>query len=48
MDQKRDEMGFDNSKEKKVKKIEFSQSFKKDKTEKSLPFTHYKIDQMVL
>lgn len=29
---------------KKVKKIEFSQSFNKDKTEKDLPFTHHRID----
>lgn len=32
---------------KKIKKIEFSQSFKKDKTQKSLPFTHDKIDKLV-
>lgn len=33
--------------DKKVKKIEFSQSFKKDKLDKSLPFTHDKIDRLV-
>lgn len=32
---------------KKIKKIEFSQSFKKGKLDKSLPFTHAKLDQMV-
>lgn len=32
---------------KKVKKIEFSQSFKKDKLEKDLPFTHSKLDQLI-
>jgi len=32
---------------KKIKKIEFSQSIKKDKFEKSLPFTHDKIDKVV-
>ncbi len=31
----------------KIKKIEFSQSFKKDKTEKDLPFTHNKLDKIV-
>jgi hypothetical protein len=32
----------------KVKKIEFSQSFKKDRTEESLPFTHENLDRAVL
>jgi len=32
---------------KKIKKIEFSQSIKKEKYEKSLPFTHDKIDKVV-
>jgi hypothetical protein len=31
----------------KVKKIEFSQSLKKDKLDKSLPFTHAQIDKLV-
>jgi hypothetical protein len=32
---------------KKIKKIEFSQSFKKEKLDKSLPFTHSAIDKLV-
>ena len=32
---------------KKVKKIEFSQSLKKDKDNDSLPFTHSEIDRVV-
>lgn len=32
---------------KKIKKIEFSQSINHEKTEKSLPFTHDKIDKVV-
>ena len=32
---------------KKVKKIEFSQSIHKEKTEKGLPFTHTQIDKVV-
>ena len=32
---------------KKIKKIEFSQSFKKEKTQKGLPFTLDKIDKLV-
>eukprot|EP00347_Sterkiella_histriomuscorum_P013882 403363003 len=42
-----EESGSDNLDDKKIKKIEFSQSFKNEKLDKSLPFTHDKIDRIV-